>query len=351
MHKQNIKITEQNTENTKLATTIQLLSHEKEAAENSFMELKKSSGNYEALLKEHEALKAANGEVNSLVMKATERRNEIEVIQANIDAKNKEIKQKEEAIKQLDAHYKKREEDLENHFKTESNRCDDIFKTRSADYDQRIKTLEERAKQADKELVQRQNDLKAKTSELASVVDAIHEKERSREAIEASMKDFEAQLEGLKQALVDCQTQYDTAANIATMVADEKKRAADSDGKVVVDSAALRAIEYLEEVKQHIKDEGVASLSELLIPTINKALWDVFWQKAIAKGVGEPYSGVSGIYCLVSVADDRIRYVGQAVDIKKRWVEHAKKMLGGVGSEMPKGELLYEKITRPDQVR
>ena len=193
MHKQNIKITEQNTENTKLATTIQLLSHEKEAAENSFIELKKSSGNYEALLKEHEALKAANGEVNSLVMKATERRNEIEVIQANIDAKNKEIKQKEDAIKQLDAHYKKREEDLENHFKTESNRCDDIFKTRSADYDQRIKTLEERAKQADEELVQRQNDLKAKTSELVSVVDTIHEKERSREAMEASMKDFEAQ--------------------------------------------------------------------------------------------------------------------------------------------------------------
>ena len=314
MHKQNIKITEQNTENTKLAITIQLLSHEKEAAENSFMELKKSSGNYEALLKEHEALKAANGEVNSLVMKATERRNEIEVIQANIDAKNKEIKQKEDAIKQLDAHYKKREEDLENHFKAESNRCDNAFKTRSADYDQRIKTLEKRAKQADEELVQRQNDLKAKTSELASVVDAIHEKERSREAMEASMKDFEAQLEGLKQALVDCQAQDDTAANIAAMV----KRAADSDGKVVVDSAALRAIEYLEEVKQHIKDEGVASLSELLIPTINKALWDVFWQKAIAKGIGEPYSGVSGIYCLVSVADDRIRYVGQAVDIKKR---------------------------------
>ena len=351
LHKQDIEITKQNTENTKLTTTIQLLSHEKEAAENSFIELKKSSGNYEALLKEHEALKAANGEVNSLVMKATERRNEIEVIQANIDAKNKEIKQKEDAIKQLDAHYKKREEDLENHFKAESNRCDDIFKTRSADYDQRIKTLEERTKQADEELVQRQNDLKAKTSELASVVDAIHEKERSCEAMEASMKDFAAQLEELKQALVDCQAQYDTAANIAAMVADEKKRAEDSDGKVVVDSSSLRAIEYLEEVKQHIKDEGVASLSELLIPTINKALWDVFWQKAIAKGVGEPYSGVSGIYCLVSVADRRVAYVGQAVDIKKRWVEHAKKMLGGVGSEMPKGELLYEKITRPDQVR
>lgn len=77
----------------------------------------------------------------------------------------------------------------------------------------------------------------------------------------------------------------------------------------------------------------------------------MFWQKAIAKGIGEPYSGVSGIYCLVSVADRRVAYVGQAVDIKKRWVEHAKKMLGGVGSEMPKGELLYEKITRPDQVR
>ena len=94
LYKQDIEIAKQNTENTKLTTTIQLLSHEKEAAENSFMELKKSSGNYEALLKEHEALKAANGEVNSLIMKATERRNEIEVIQANIDAKNKEIRQK-----------------------------------------------------------------------------------------------------------------------------------------------------------------------------------------------------------------------------------------------------------------
>jgi predicted GIY-YIG superfamily endonuclease len=46
-----------------------------------------------------------------------------------------------------------------------------------------------------------------------------------------------------------------------------------------------------------------------------------------------------GIYCLEVRGSDGVCYVGQAVNIKERWYQHVKKMIGA----MPKGnEKLYK---------
>ena len=54
---------------------------------------------------------------------------------------------------------------------------------------------------------------------------------------------------------------------------------------------------------------------------------------------------VRGIYRLVSRADSRVCYIGQAVNIKERWYQHVKKMIGVTGRG---NEKLYE--YRPNEL-
>lgn len=44
------------------------------------------------------------------------------------------------------------------------------------------------------------------------------------------------------------------------------------------------------------------------------------------------YSDTRGIYKLTSVKDPSRCYIGQAQDIKERWYQHAKKMIGADSS-------------------
>lgn len=69
-----------------------------------------------------------------------------------------------------------------------------------------------------------------------------------------------------------------------------------------------------------------------LYPELTKDLASIEWKKlwlpkfqdlANANGLA-----VRGIYRLVLKEDENISYVGQAVNIKERWYEHAKKMIG-----------------------
>ena len=57
--------------------------------------------------------------------------------------------------------------------------------------------------------------------------------------------------------------------------------------------------------------------------------------------------GVCGIYKLTLKSDENKVYIGQAVDIKARWYQHAKKM---IGAETAGNEKLYELVNSPDEV-
>lgn len=57
--------------------------------------------------------------------------------------------------------------------------------------------------------------------------------------------------------------------------------------------------------------------------------WRKIWLPQLQVLVGEKgLSGQKGIYRLVLKSDPDVCYVGQAVDIKARWYEHVKKMIG-----------------------
>lgn len=96
-------------------------------------------------------------------------------------------------------------------------------------------------------------------------------------------------------------------------------------------------------------------------PVIREDLLGIAWKRVwlpAMQDIGKEVSGKGGIYRLVMVDVEgnpmvnewgvEICYVGQAVDFKERWYQHAKKMVGMVSKGREK---LYKMITSPNEVR
>lgn len=77
--------------------------------------------------------------------------------------------------------------------------------------------------------------------------------------------------------------------------------------------------------------ETIAEISGLY-PELTKDMatieWKKIWLPKFQDLANTANLAVRGIYRLVLKRDENISYVGQAVNIKERWYEHAKKMLG-----------------------
>lgn len=101
-------------------------------------------------------------------------------------------------------------------------------------------------------------------------------------------------------------------------------------------------------------DKKVLSLINDIImnyPSMSEDLRRLSWSKIWLPKMQEVTSGasgVSGIYKLSVVGNEACCYVGQATDIKVRWYNHAKKM---VGIEKSGNERLYCKVKSPSAVR
>lgn len=87
----------------------------------------------------------------------------------------------------------------------------------------------------------------------------------------------------------------------------------------------------------------LAEISELY-PELTKDLATIEWKKIwlpkfqdICNSNG--LNGVRGIYRLILKSDNSVCYVGQAVNIKERWYEHVKKM---IGADTKGNEKLYK---------
>lgn len=87
----------------------------------------------------------------------------------------------------------------------------------------------------------------------------------------------------------------------------------------------------------------LAEISELY-PELTKDLATIEWKKIwlpkfqdICNSNG--LNGIRGIYRLVLKSDSNVCYVGQAVNIKERWYEHVKKM---IGADTKGNEKLYK---------
>ena len=87
----------------------------------------------------------------------------------------------------------------------------------------------------------------------------------------------------------------------------------------------------------------ISTIAEIsgLYPELKKELAAIEWKKVWLPQIQKWSSaiGVRGIYRLVLKKDENVCYVGQAVNIKDRWYEHIKKM---IGADNKGSEKLYD---------
>lgn len=96
-------------------------------------------------------------------------------------------------------------------------------------------------------------------------------------------------------------------------------------------SSELELIKILERIKIDYPE---------LKNDISTIEWKKIWLPKLQDLCGKKeLDGKCGIYRLVLKKDDKVCYVGQAVNIKERWYQHVKKM---IGVEAKGGEKLYE---------
>lgn len=166
-----------------------------------------------------------------------------------------------------------------------------------------------------------------------------------QEELKGFDKDREAaiqELNGLNKEYVNVQEMVN---NMMTMRGDlqtelDRLTASVDDMKNVHSLAVDRLNEYkvkggwepfLSPHEQRLVDliDEVVSMYPDLASDLNTIKWKKIWLPKVQGIVGqEKLDGKMGIYRLVLKEDEGICYVGQAVNIKERWYQHIRKMLG-----------------------
>ena len=96
-------------------------------------------------------------------------------------------------------------------------------------------------------------------------------------------------------------------------------------------SAQLSDIKKLEKVKLQLNKPRILSM----------LIWQTFWQPRAKSKFPTILKGAkTGIYKITNIQTDQC-YIGQAIDLYKRWCEHCK---AGLGIDTPPGNKLYRAI-------
>lgn len=112
----------------------------------------------------------------------------------------------------------------------------------------------------------------------------------------------------------------------------------DGEGRegINLDAKSRKLVELIEEIEESYPElrgdlEGIA--------------WKKVWLPKMQDLVKRVGAEVSGIYKLTLKEDEGLVYIGQAVNVKERWYQHAKKLIGVMGKG---GEKLYGGNWKPD---
>ena len=135
----------------------------------------------------------------------------------------------------------------------------------------------------------------------------------------------------LVQADLDKMREMRAAAHQALLKEQEIKENKD-DYRLIPTDADLADIKTLERVKRQLNKPRILSM----------LIWQTYWQP-IAKRqfpVIIKAKTATGIYKITNIVTEQC-YIGQAVDIYKRWSQHAK---CGLGIDTPPGNKLYKAI-------
>ena len=173
-------------------------------------------------------------------------------------------------------------------------------------------------------LNQRQKQLEDKASKIDQwYLDILNSRTSDLRAIDGIINSAEERLESLVQT--------EKAAK-AVLLKQKEQRDRIDDYRLIPSDSELIEIKELEEIKKELRKPRVLSM----------LIWQTFWQP-LAK-VKFPIilqdKTKMGIYKITNIKTQEC-YVGQSVDIYKRWCEHCK---AGLGIDTPPGNKLYKAI-------
>ena len=173
-------------------------------------------------------------------------------------------------------------------------------------------------------LNQRQKQLEDKASKIDQwYLDILNSRTSDLRAIDEIINSAEERLESLVQT--------EKAAK-AVLLKQKEQRDRIDDYRLIPSDSELIEIKELEEIKKELRKPRVLSM----------LIWQTFWQP-LAK-VKFPIilqdKTKMGIYKITNIKTQEC-YVGQSVDIYKRWCEHCK---AGLGIDTPPGNKLYKAI-------
>lgn len=232
----------------------------------------------------------------------------------------------------------------------------ELGESNSSLYEERLQMAEniEKLNKRIEQLTETNNEKREKLHELEKKMSGLDVKDEAVNLVKEELdklhlqiKDEQAKLEGwrqeksqLEKELEDVKGELDEWKNTMAVTRTlDLEEVATRNEELELDAEDERLIRLVDEVVE-------------MVPELGKELKGVIWKKVwlprmqkMCKNAGA--WGTCGIYRLVRL-EDGASYIGQAVDIKERWYQHAKKI---VGVDDKGGEWVYKGVSRVDEFR
>lgn len=296
-------------------------------------------------------IKNKEKENNSLNFYNQRIKNENEILKLNnykykekmnyFSSKNEEnltiIKENQENIKNLENILQQKEKELVK-IKTEQENCNELKKEinqlnnfinknnlsteRNKGLQEKNQLLVEQFEKNKEKIVEEDNELDRKRKLADEMIDRRDAARLEKESIEKEIEELRRQIDELKKEANDWKEIYRSQRSL-----EDENRA-----RLVIGEREKKLIEQLREIKEMYPDLAV---------DLSKIEWSKVWLPKVQEMCGKlGLDGkISGIYKLVLIEDNKKCYIGQATDIKDRWYQHIKKM---VGADKRGNEKLYE---------
>lgn len=238
-------------------------------------------------------------------------------LQQNIQQKNKQIEQKKKVLKDIDNRTEQQRKNLISII-DETNRIRaDIDKQSNS----QIESIKEKVAQFEKMTENGLNNYVRILQEAYESADAGYTQKISRleEEYTAAAADLDKLKETRKAAYEAILKQQEVKANKTNYC-------------LIPSSIELDDIHTLERIKQTLHKPRILSM----------LIWQTYWQPIAKQQFPIILQGKTktGIYKITNLKTDQC-YIGQAIDIYKRWSQHCK---AGLGIDTPAGNKLYKAI-------
>lgn len=190
--------------------------------------------------------------------------------------------------------------------------AEEVLSSRYTALTDSVAAAESRLEQLNKQVEERAKELNTVAAAFKELDDKANEARAQNVAAASELNDYKIELQQIIKELDDAKE-----TSRAALLKDYK-----NEGNWFDFDLSNKEIKLVETIKE------ISSLYPELTKDLATIEWKKLWLPKFQDLVNTNGLAVRGIYRLVLKDDENISYVGQAVNIKERWYEHAKKMIG-----------------------